>query len=126
MSVARIAEELTTTRARARSLLLEVQTRLAALPNAPEPRKARLARFVKQWPRLGRIEADGNRLRMVIDDPFLRDLLRNHAYESGIDIDTSFASEIVTLSWPSYVALLESLAGAEAVDEVRRSSSPRT
>ena len=37
---------------------------------------------------------------MVIDDPFLRDLLRNHAYESGIDIDTSFANEIVTLSWP--------------------------
>ena len=55
---------------------------------------------MKQWPRLGRIEADGNRLRMVIDDPFLRDLLRNHAYESGIDIDTSFANEIVTLSWP--------------------------
>ena len=73
---------------------------------------------MKQWPRLGRIEADGNRLRMVIDDPFLRDLLRNHAYESGIDIDTSFANEIVTLSWPSYVALLESLAGEEAVDEV--------
>ncbi len=117
VSVARIAEELTTTRARARALLLEVQTRLAALPTS-EPRRERLARFVKQWPRLGRIEADGNRLRMVIDDPFLRDLLRNHAYESGIDIDTSFASEIVTLSWPSYVALLESLAGEEAVDEV--------
>ena len=54
VSVARIAEELTTTRARARSLLLEVQTRLAALP-ASEPRRERLARFVKQWPRLGRI-----------------------------------------------------------------------
>ncbi len=117
VSVARIAEELTTTRARARSLLLEVQTRLAAEPDA-EPRKERLARFVKQWPRLGRIEQDGNRLRMVIDDPFLRDLLRNHAYESGIDVDTSFASEIVTLSWPSYVALLQSLAGEQAVDEV--------
>ena len=35
VSVARIAEELTTTRSRARSLLLEVQTRLAALPDAP-------------------------------------------------------------------------------------------
>lgn len=117
VSVARIAEELTTTRSRARSLLLEVQTRLAALPDA-EPREERLARFVQQWPRLGRIEADGRRLRMVIDDPFLRDLLRNHAYESGIDVDTSFSSEIVTLSWPSYVALLESLAGQAVVDEV--------
>ena len=117
VSVARIAEELTTTRSRARSLLLEVQTRLAARPDS-EPRKERLARFVKQWPRLGRIEQDGNRLRMVIDDPFLRDLLRNHAYESGIDVDTSFSSEIVTLSWPSYVALLQSLAGEEAVEEV--------
>jgi hypothetical protein len=116
LSVARIAEDLAATRTRARSLLLEVQTRLAALP-ASEPRRERLARFVKQWPRLGRIEADGNRLRMVIDDPFLRDVLRNHAYESGIDIDTSFASEIVTLSWPSYVALLESLAGEEGVEE---------
>lgn len=116
VSVARIAEELTTTRSRARSLLLEVQTRLAAREGA-EPRRERLARFVRQWPRLGRIEADGKRLRMVIDDPFLRDLLRNHAYESGIDVDTSFASEIVTLSWPAYVALLESLAGREAVDE---------
>ena len=117
VSVAQVAEELTTTRSRARSLLLEVQTRLAALPDS-EPRRERLGRFVKQWPRLGRIESDGRRLRMVIDDPFLRDLLRNHAYESGIDVDTSFSTEIVTLSWPSYVALLESLAGEQAVDEV--------
>jgi hypothetical protein len=116
VSVARIAEELTTTRSRARSLLLEVRVRLAASPDAPSRRDV-LARFVKQWPRQGRIEQDGTRLRMVIDDPFIRDLLRNHAYESGIDIDTSFASEIVTLSWPSYVALLRSLAGDEGVDE---------
>jgi hypothetical protein len=116
VSVARIAEELTTTRSRARSLLLEVRVRLAAAPDAV-PRRDVLARFVKQWPRHGRIEEDGARLRMVIDDPFIRDLLRNHAYESGIDIDTSFASEIVTLSWPSYVALLRSLAGDEGVDE---------
>jgi hypothetical protein len=117
VSVARIAEELTTTRSRARSLLLEVQTRLAARSDA-QPRRERLARFVREWPRLGRVEGEGKRLRMVIDDPFLRDLLRNHAYESGIDIDTSFASEIVTLSWPSYVALLESLGGEQAVEEV--------
>lgn len=116
VSVARVAEELTTTRSRARSLLLEVQTRLAALPDAPA-RRERLARFVKQWPRVGRIDQDGARLRMVIDDPFLRDLLRNHAYETGIDIDTSFSTEIVTLTWPSYVALLRSLAGDEGVDE---------
>src|SRR3954449_10955810 len=116
VSVARVAEELTTTRSRARSVLLGVRVRLAAAPDAI-PRRDVLARFVKQWPRHGRIEQDGTRLRMVIDDPFIRDLLRNHAYESGIDIDTSFASEIVTLSWPSYVALLRSLAGDEGVDE---------
>jgi hypothetical protein len=116
VSVARIAEELTTTRSRARSLLLEVRVRLAASPGAL-PRRDVLARFVKQWPRTGWIEQDGARLRMVIDDPYIRDLLRNHAYESGIDVDTSFASEIVTLSWPSYVALLRSLAGDEGVDE---------
>jgi hypothetical protein len=58
---------------------------------------------------------------MVVDDPFIRDLLRNHAYESGIDVDTSFASEIVTLSWTSYVALLRSLAGDEGVDEALES-----
>jgi hypothetical protein len=116
VSVSRVAEELTTTRARAKGLLLEVRVRLAAVPGAA-PRREVLARFVKEWPRRGLIEQDGTRLRMVIDDPFIRDLLRNHAYESGIDVDTSFASEIVTLSWPSYVALLRSLAGDEGVDE---------
>jgi hypothetical protein len=116
LSVSRVAEELTTTRARAKNLLLEVRVRLAAAPGAA-PRSEVLARFVKQWPRTGRIEQDGTRLRMVIDDPFIRDLLRNHAYESGIDVDTSFASEIVALSWPSYVALLRSLAGDAGVDD---------
>src|SRR5262245_32150885 len=89
VSVAQVAEELTTTRSRARNLMLEVRVRLAAAPGAI-PRRDVLARFVKLWPRTGWIEQDGTRLRMVIDDPYIRDLLRNHAYESGIDIDTSF------------------------------------
>jgi hypothetical protein len=120
VSVGRIAEELTTTRSRARTLLHEVRLRLAAAPEAT-PRRDVLARFVKQWPRTGRLEQDGTRLRMVIDDPYIRELLGNHAYASGIDIDTSFSREIVTLSWPSYVALLRSLAGDEGVDEALES-----
>src|SRR6266545_7282104 len=64
VSVARAAEELTTTRSRAKSLLLEVRLRLAAAPDAM-PRRDVLARFVKQWPRAGRIEQEGTRLRMV-------------------------------------------------------------
>jgi hypothetical protein len=61
------------------------------------------------------------RLRMVIDDPYTRELLTNRAFESGIDVDTSFSREIVTLTWPSYVALLRSLAGDEGVDEALES-----
>lgn len=116
LSVGTLAEELAVTRARARSLVLELRTRTGSAPGA-RAREDVLAEVVKRWPRTGRIEQDGNRLRIVVDDPWVRDLLKNHAYAHAIDLDTSFASEIVTLTWPAYVALLRSLAGDSGVDE---------
>src|SRR3954453_21666892 len=58
VSVARVAEELTTTRSPPRTLLPEGRVIVAAAPD-PIPRRDVLARFVKQWPRHGRIEQDG-------------------------------------------------------------------
>jgi hypothetical protein len=111
-----VAEELAVPRSRARSLLLETRTRLAAEPGAPS-REQQLAAFVLQWPRRGSIERDGERLRVVVDDPFLRDLLQNFAYARGLAVDLSFSREIVSLTWPTYVALLRALAGEKGVDE---------
>jgi hypothetical protein len=87
VTVGDVAEELAVTRARARSLLLEIRTRLAGEPG------------------------------VVVDDPFLRDLLQNFAYARGLAVDLSFAREIVTLTWPTYVALARALAGEKGVDQ---------
>jgi hypothetical protein len=111
-----VAEELAVPRSRARGLLLETRTRLAAEPGAPS-REQQLAAFVLQWPHRGSIERDGERLRVVVDDPFLRDLLQNFAYARGLAVDLSFSREIVSLTWPTYVALLRGLAGEKGVDE---------
>jgi hypothetical protein len=116
VTVGDVAQELAVTRARARSLLLETRTRLAGEPGAPS-REQQLTAFVLQWPRRGTIERDGERLRVVVDDPFLRDLLQNFAYGRGLAVDLSFSREIVTLSWPTYVALLRALAGEKGVDQ---------
>jgi hypothetical protein len=116
VTVGDVAEELAVTRARARTLLLETRTRLAGEPGAPS-REQQLAASVLQWPRRGTLERDGDRLRVVVDDPFLRDLLQNFAYGRGFAVDLSFAREIVTLTWPTYVALVRALAGEKGVDQ---------
>ena len=54
VTVGDVAEELAVTRSRARALLLETRTRLAAEPGAPS-RQQQLAAFVLQWPRRGSI-----------------------------------------------------------------------
>jgi hypothetical protein len=96
LSVARLAEELTVTRARGRSLVLEARTRLLS---RPEDRKETLATLLKRWPEQAQVDESDGRLRLVVEDPFVRDLLRNHAYASGIPLDTSFATELVSLRW---------------------------
>ncbi len=116
VTVGDVAAELAVTRGRARSLLLETRTRLAGEPGAPS-REQQLAAFVVRWPRRGTIERDGERLRVVVDDPFLRDLLQNFAYGRGLAVDLSFSREIVTLTWATYVALLRALAGEKGVDQ---------
>jgi len=101
-----VAQQLTVPRARARSLVLEARTRLVA---DEEARARELRRLLQQWARHGEVEREGARLRLVIDDPFVRDLLRNHAYERGLLLDSSFAGEIVSLRWSDYAALIASL-----------------
>ena len=89
LSVARLAEELTVTRARGRSLVLEARTRLLA---GPEDRMETLTTLLKRWPQLAQVDESDGRLRLVVEDPFVRDLLRNQAYAIGIPLDTSFAT----------------------------------
>jgi hypothetical protein len=52
-----------------------------------------------------------------VEDAYLRDLLKTHAYRSNIVLDASFSTEIVTLSWPAYERLLHSLIPDEQADE---------
>jgi hypothetical protein len=51
----------------------------------------------------------------VIDDPFMRDLLKNFAFSHGILIDHSFAPEIQVFRWSAYAALLEALWGGDGL-----------
>jgi hypothetical protein len=117
LSVARLAEELTVTRARGRSLVLEARTRLLS---GPEDRQETLATLLKRWPEQAQVDESDGRLRLVVEDPFVRDLLRNHAYASGIPLDTSFATEIVSLRWSDYASLLASVLPAAAAEEVAK------
>ena len=117
LSVARLAEELTVTRARGRSLVLEARTRLLS---RPEDRQETLATLLKRWPEQAQVDESDGRLRLVVEDPFVRDLLRNHAYASGIPLDTSFATEIVSLRWSDYASLLASVLPADAAEEVAK------
>jgi hypothetical protein len=107
ISVADVAAELSITRSRARSLLLETRTRVLA---KPEQREQALRELLVNWPSDAEIEQTSGRLRLVVDDPFVRDLLKNHAYKEGLLLDTSFASEIISLRWLDYASLLATVA----------------
>ena len=117
LSVARLAEELTVTRARGRSLVLEARTRLLS---RPEDRTKTLEMLLKRWPQQAQVDESDGRLRLVVEDPFVRDLLRNHAYAAGIPLDTSFATEIVSLRWSDYASLLASVLPAAEAEEVAK------
>jgi hypothetical protein len=72
----------------------------------PEQREQALRELLVKWPSDAEIEQTSGRLRLVVDDPFVRDLLKNHAYKEGLLLDTSFASEIISLRWLDYASLL--------------------
>jgi len=102
-----IAEDLAISRSKARSLVLEHHSRQVG-EQGRGARRAILREAIAAWP-TQQIEQDHDRLRIVIDDPFVRDLLKNFAYGNGILLDQSFASEIQTFSWDSYARLLTAL-----------------
>ena len=77
-----------------------------------------LTTLLKRWPQLAQVDESDGRLRLVVEDPFVRDLLRNQAYAIGIPLDTSFANEIVSLRWSDYASLLVSVLPAAEAEEV--------
>lgn len=112
-----MAAELSITRARSRGLIVETRTRLL---DDPTQRASALRDQLIRWSREAEIETENNRLRLVLDDPFLRDLVRNHAYTQGLLLDTSFASEIVSLRWTDYAKLLSTILDDRDAREVEK------
>jgi hypothetical protein len=102
-----IADDLAISRSKARSLVLDYRARQVGNLGRGARREI-LRQAVAAWP-LQQIEQDNGELKIVIDDPFIRDLLKNFAYARGILLNQSFASEIQTFSWDSYARLLEEL-----------------
>jgi hypothetical protein len=102
-----IADDLAISRSRARSLVLDHYAREVGREGRGARRRI-LREHVGAWP-LQQIEQQNDQLRIVIDDPFIRDLLKNFAYGRGILLDRSFASEIQTFSWDSYARLVAAL-----------------
>ena len=107
MKLGEIADDLAVSRSKARSLSLDFQARQVGARGRGARQKL-LRDFVESWP-TALIEYDDERLRLVIDDPFMRDLLKNFAFGRGILIDHSFAPEIQVFKWSAYAALLEAL-----------------
>lgn len=106
-SLGEIADDLAISRSKARSLSLDFQARQVGA-RGRGARKKMLRDYVRTWPKT-LIEYNEERLRLVIDDPFMRDLLKNFAFSHGILIDHSFAPEIQVFKWSAYAALLEAL-----------------
>ena len=99
-----IADDLAISRAKARNLVLEYRARQTGSMKRGERLKL-LRSEVLSWPKrhVGQREAQ---LRIVVDDPFIRDLLKNFAYGRGILLDHSFSGEILTFDWDAYGQLL--------------------
>ena len=110
LTVGEVADALAISRSKARGYLQEVRARLVA-GETPAGRRRILFDAVVHWPKYGQMEHDRKteRLRVVVEDAYLRDLLKTHAYRASVVLDASFSSEIVTLSWPAYERLLRSL-----------------
>jgi hypothetical protein len=106
-SLGEIADDLATSRSRARSLVLDYRARQVGNLGRGARREI-LRQAVAVWP-VQQIEQDNDDLKIVVDDPFIRDLLKNFAYARGILLNHSFAPEIQTFSWDAYARLLEEL-----------------
>jgi hypothetical protein len=104
MTLGQIADDLAISRSKARSLVLEYRARQAGALGRGE-RVRLLRKEVLSWPRRN-VDQTGDRLRIVVDDPFLRDLLKNFAYARGILLDRSFSGEILVFGWDAYGQLL--------------------
>jgi hypothetical protein len=106
-----IADDLAISRTKARNLVLEYRARQTGAMERGE--RLRLLRAeVLSWPKrhVGQRE---DQLRVVVDDPFIRDLLKNFAYGRGILLDHSFSGEILTFDWDAYGQLLAGIYESE-------------
>ncbi|MGH2941989.1 MAG: hypothetical protein ACRDLN_04355 [Solirubrobacteraceae bacterium] len=99
-----IADDLAVSRSKARSLMLEYRNRQTGQLGRGE-RARLLRREVLSWPQRN-VDQSGDKLRIVVDDPFLRDLLKNFAYARGVLLDQSFTGEILVFGWDAYGQLL--------------------
>ena len=102
-----IAEDLAISRTKARSLVLEYRARQTGRMQRGERQKL-LRAEVLSWPKRN-VGHKANELRIVVDDPFIRDLLKNFAYGRGILLDRSFSGEILTFDWSAYGQLLAAI-----------------
>lgn len=115
-----IADDLAISRTKARNLVLEYRARQTGAMKRGERLKL-LRTEVLSWPKR-HVGEKGGELRVVVDDPFIRDLLKNFAYGRGILLDHSFSGEILTFNWDAYGQLLagvyESAGGVSKEDAV--------
>jgi hypothetical protein len=99
-----ITDDLAISRTKARNLVLEYRARQTGRMKRGE-RKKILRAEVLSWPKRN-VGHKADELRIVVDDPFIRDLLKNFAYGRGILLDRSFSGEILTFDWSAYGQLL--------------------
>jgi hypothetical protein len=102
-----IADDLAITRTKANALKREFSVRQAARVGRGE-RQRLLKEEVLSWPE-HHVGHDDGQLRIVVDDPFIRDLLKDLAYGRRILLDQSFSAEVLTFGWDAYGQLLSAL-----------------
>lgn len=112
--VGSLARELNVSRVRARQWLLDARTRAV---QTDEDRSALMLSAVQKWTKRQIIDGDG-RVKVTVDDPYVRDLLYTFAELNDITVDSSFRSEVLVLEWPSFLRLVLELVEGDARAEL--------
>ena len=102
-----LAQELRAKRGRFRSMLDELSFRNAA---NEKQIKARLHRLLEK----SEHDIDGNKVKVQIEDGYLREYAKNLIHADFGIVDTSFDRSIVTLSGDKFLLLITKVMGSEA------------
>jgi hypothetical protein len=109
VSVEEATKRLGVTRRRATSLLLEARLRSNRTEDPADLRARMLNLLGGSKNSTGLVDLNANRIEFVVDNPEIREKLKNFASANRIPMDRNLSSDVLSISWNSWAALLDEL-----------------